>query len=183
MEDANWLVAATCYIEWPTVYHNWSLQAGWWTQIKLLCTLYCGGSILFQLLDSCSLSAVLLNTRERFPCVPDLCFVTYTPERGKWVTPPLFWSENFFRRAEKTFCGYWIRVTRNAPSGKVGSSHCYLQRRPLHEIATFDEFFMNMTKKHSLQLVYVALSKVIFNTLFNNTVCRSRYVAYYKCYF
>ena len=42
-----------------------------------------------------------------------------------------FWSENFFRRAEQIFCRYWIRLTRNARSGKVGSSHCYLDRRPL----------------------------------------------------
>ena len=49
----------------------------------------------------------------------------------------VFLSENFFRRAEQTFCEYWIRLTRNARvyntrSGKVGSSHCYLDRRPLH---------------------------------------------------
>ena len=38
---------------------------------------------------------------------------------------------------------------------------------------------MSMTKKHSQQLVYVALSRVIFNTLFNIIrVCRSRYVLY-----
>ena len=42
-----------------------------------------------------------------------------------------FWSENFFRRAKQNFCGYWIRLTRNARicnarSGKVDSSHCYL---------------------------------------------------------
>ena len=65
-------------------------------------------------------------------------------------------------------CRYLIRLTRharvhNARSGKVGSSHCYLDRRQLHEIATFDEIVM--TKKHSQQLI--ALSRVIFNTLFN----------------
>ena len=53
-----------------------------------------------------------------------------------------YWSKNFFRSAEQKFCKYWIRLTRNARncnarSGKVGSSHCYLDRRPLHEIATF----------------------------------------------
>ena len=53
-----------------------------------------------------------------------------------------FRSENLFRGAVQTFCGYWIRLSRNARSGKVGSSHCYLDRRPLHEIATFDEIVM-----------------------------------------
>ena len=45
-----------------------------------------------------------------------------------------FWSENFFTRAEQNFCGYCIRLTCNARSDKAGSSHCYLDRRPLHEI-------------------------------------------------
>ena len=54
-------------------------------------------------------------------------------------TDQMFLIENFFRRAEQTFCGDWIRFTHNAGiynarSGKVGSSHCYLDRRPLHEI-------------------------------------------------
>ena len=47
-------------------------------------------------------------------------------------------------------------VTRrlcNARSGKVGSSHCYLDRRPLHEIATFDEMF-NMYDKNILNNWY-----------------------------
>ena len=30
----------------------------------------------------------------------------------------------------------------NARWGKVGSSHCYLDRQPLHEIATFDDIFL-----------------------------------------
>ena len=81
----------------------------------------------------------------------------------------LFWSENVFRRAEKKNCGYWIRLRRNARlcnarSGKVGSSHCYLDQRPLHEI---DEIVYEYDRKLSQQLVYVALSRVIFNTLFN----------------
>ena len=58
-----------------------------------------------------------------------------------------YWSENFFRRAVQNFCGHWIRLTRNARvctarSGKVGSSHCYLDRRQLHEIPTFDQIVM-----------------------------------------
>ena len=63
----------------------------------------------------------------------------------------------------QTFCVYCIRLTRNARahnarSGKVGSSHCHLDRRQLHEIQNFYD------KKHSQQLI--ALSRVIFNTLF-----------------
>ena len=50
-----------------------------------------------------------------------------------------FWSENFFRPTEQKFCGYWVRLTRNsricnARSAKDGSSHCYLDRRSLHEM-------------------------------------------------
>ena len=45
-----------------------------------------------------------------------------------------FLSENVIRRAEQAFCVYSIRLTRNACSGRVGSSHSYLDRRPLHEI-------------------------------------------------
>ena len=37
-------------------------------------------------------------------------------------------------------------------------------RRPLHEV---DEIVYEYDKKHYQQLVYVALSRVIFNTLFN----------------
>ena len=68
----------------------------------------------------------------------------------------------------------WVlnKLTRNARSGQVGSSHCYLDRRPLHET---DEIVYEYDRKHSQQLVYVALSRVIFNTLFNIIgVCRSR---------
>ena len=79
-----------------------------------------------------------------------------------------FWSENFFRRAEQKFWGYWITAwlthnarVCNARSGKVGSSHCYLDRRPLPEISTFDEIVYVYDRKHSQQLVYVALSRVI----------------------
>ena len=62
-----------------------------------------------------------------------------------------FVTENFFRRAEKKCCGYWITLTRNARlcharSGKVGSSHCYLDRRPLHEMETFDEIVYEYDK-------------------------------------
>ena len=85
-----------------------------------------------------------------------------------------FWRENFFMHAEQKFCWYWIRLRLNARSGKVGSSHCYLDRWPLHEIATFNEIVYEYDK-HSQQLI--ALSRVIFNTLFNIIrVCRSRYV-------
>ena len=35
----------------------------------------------------------------------------------------------------------------NARSGKVGSSQCYLDRRPLLEIATFDEIVYEYDKK------------------------------------
>ena len=62
----------------------------------------------------------------------------------------------------------------NARSGKVGSSHCYLDRRPLHEM---DEIVYEYDRKQSQQWVYVAISRVIFNTLFNITgECRSRYL-------
>ena len=37
-----------------------------------------------------------------------------------------------------------------------------MDRRPLHEIATFDEIVYEYDKKHSQQLVYFALSRVIF---------------------
>ena len=88
-----------------------------------------------------------------------------------------FWSENFFTCAEEKFCGYWIRVTHNVRSSKVGSSHCYLDRRPLHEIATFNEIVYEYDRKQFHRLVYVALSRVIFITLFNiMRVCRSGYV-------
>ena len=51
----------------------------------------------------------------------------------------IFWTENFFRRAEQKFYGYSIRLTHNtricnARSGKVGSSHSYLNQRLLQEI-------------------------------------------------
>ena len=60
------------------------------------------------------------------------------------------------------------RVTRN-----VGSSHCYLDRRPLYEI---DEIVYEYNRKKN-RLIYVALSRGIFNTLFNIIrVYRSRYV-------
>ena len=50
----------------------------------------------------------------------------------------------------------------------------YLDRRQLYEI---DEIVYEYDRKHSQQLVYVAISRVIFNTLFNNIcMCRSRYV-------
>ena len=66
------------------------------------------------------------------------------------------------------------RLTRNARSGKVSSSHCYLNRRPLHEI---DEIVYEYDKKQFQQLVYIVISRVIFNTLVNIIrVCRSRYV-------
>ena len=49
--------------------------------------------------------------------------------------------------------------------------------RMLHDTATFDEIVNEYDKKHSQQLVYVVLSKVIFNTLFKIIrVCRSRWV-------
>ena len=47
----------------------------------------------------------------------------------------------------------------NARSGKVGSSHYYLDRRPLHEI---DEIVYEYDRKQSQQLVYVAISKSNF---------------------
>ena len=47
----------------------------------------------------------------------------------------------------------------NARSGKVGSSHCYLDRRPLREI---DEIVYEYDRKQFHRLVYVALSRVIF---------------------
>ena len=72
-------------------------------------------------------------------------------ESNSEITPPemCYWSENFFRRAELKFRGYWIRVTRNARvcnarSSKVGSSHCYLDRRPLRGI---DEIVYGYDKK------------------------------------
>ena len=44
----------------------------------------------------------------------------------------------------KKCCGYLIRLMRNARicnarAGKVGSGHCSLDWRPLHEISTLDE--------------------------------------------
>ena len=44
-------------------------------------------------------------------------------------------------------------------------------------IVTFDEIVYENDKKHSQQLVYIVLSRVIFNKLFNIIrVCRPRYV-------
>ena len=97
-----------------------------------------------------------------------------------------FTSENFFRRAEQKCCGYWIRVTRNARncnarSVKVGSNHCYVDRRPLHNI---DEIVYEYDRKQFHRLVYVALSRVIFNTLFNISLCMCvDHDTYYKLYF
>ena len=52
---------------------------------------------------------------------------------------------------------------------RVKSSHCYLDQQ--HEIV------YEYDKKHSQRLVYIEISRVIFNTLFNIIrVCRSRYV-------
>jgi hypothetical protein len=80
-----------------------------------------------------------------------------------------FWSENFFRRAEQTFCGYWIRLRGNAricncQSGKVGSSHYYLDPRPLHEIV---KLFMSMTKNilnnwYTLQYQFLILCLILY---------------------
>ena len=90
-----------------------------------------------------------------------------------------FWTENLFRLAKQKFCGYCIRLTRNARncsarSGKLGSSHCYVNRLPLHEI---DEIVCEYDRKKFHRLVQVALPRVIFNALFNIIrVCRSRYV-------
>ena len=65
-----------------------------------------------------------------------------------------FLIENFSRRAEQKFCGYWIRLTRHARSGKVGSSHCYLDQRPLHEI---DEIVYEFDRKWFHRMVYVTI--------------------------
>ena len=91
-----------------------------------------------------------------------------------WLNSLTFWSENFFRHAEQRCCTYWIRLTRNARSGKFSSSHCYLDRWPLHEI---DEIVYEYDRKQFNRLVYIALSRVIFNELCNIIhVCRSRYI-------
>ena len=51
---------------------------------------------------------------------------------------------------------------------------CYLDRQPLQEI---EEIVYEYCKKQFQQLVYVALSRVIFNTLFDIIrVCRERYI-------
>ena len=71
-----------------------------------------------------------------------------------------FLSENFFRHVEQKFCGYSIGLTRNArncnaPSGKVGSSYCYLDRRLLYEIDEivyeYDNFIINFIDWYTLQ--------------------------------
>ena len=91
-----------------------------------------------------------------------------------WVKKCVFLKWNFFRHAEQQFCGYWISLTHNARSGKVSSSHCYLDRRLLHEI---DEIVYEYDRKQFHPLLYVAISRVIFNTLFNIIrVYRSWYV-------
>ena len=46
----------------------------------------------------------------------------------------------------------------NARSGKVGSSHFFLDRRPLHGI---DEIVYEYNKTHSQLLVNVAMSRVV----------------------
>ena len=55
----------------------------------------------------------------------------------------------------------------NVRSGKVGSSHCYLDRRQLYEIATFDEIVM--TKKHFETLIALSIVFLI------------RYLIVYAC--
>ena len=82
-----------------------------------------------------------------------------------------YWSEDFCRRAEQKY-GYWIRLARytricNARSDKVGSSYCYLDRRTLHEI---DEIVYEYDRKQFHRLVYMELSRIIFNTLFNTII-------------
>ena len=57
---------------------------------------------------------------------------------------------------------------RNARSGKVGSSHCYLGWRSLYEIG---EIVYKYDKKQFHRLVYVALSRVIL----------IRYLILYAC--
>ena len=49
----------------------------------------------------------------------------------------------------KTYSGSLRRNARlcNIRSGKVGSSHCYLDQRPLHESATFAEIVYECDKK------------------------------------
>ena len=66
----------------------------------------------------------------------------------------------------------------NACSGKVGSSNGYLDRRPLHEM---DEIVYEYDSTQFHGLVYVALSREIFNTLFNLYVCVD-HGKYYKLY-
>ena len=59
-------------------------------------------------------------------------------------------------------------MTRNAPKGKYGSSHYYLDRRPLHEI---DEIVYEYDRKQFHRLVYVALLRVFL----------IRYLILYEC--
>ena len=77
----------------------------------------------------------------------------------------------------KTFVGN-ARIC-NARSGKVGSSHCYRDRRPLYEI---DEIVYEYDIKHSQQLVYVVLSRVILIRYFILYACVD-HGTYYKFYF
>jgi hypothetical protein len=58
----------------------------------------------------------------------------------------------------------------------------YPDRRPLHELATFDETVYEYDKKHSQQLVYIALSRVMFNKLLTLYACVDHGI-YYKFYF
>ena len=72
-----------------------------------------------------------------------------------------------------------IRPLRNSRSGEVGTSHCYLDRRPLHEI---DEIVYEYDRKNSQQLVYVALSRVILIRYLILYVCVDQNT-YYKLNF
>ena len=98
------------------------------------------------------------------------------PKKATVLAESCFSSENFFRRAVQKFCGYWLRLTHNTRvcntrvcnprSGKVGSSHCYLDRWQLHEIATFDE---------------IGMTKNILNNWLHYRVILIRYLILYAC--
>ena len=100
---------------------------------------------------------------------------------------PDFLSETSLGALSKNFMGIELdwRVTLgvcNARSGKIGSSHCYLGRRPLHKIETFNDIFYEYDRKQFHQFIYVALSRVILICYLILYVCVD-HGTYYKLYF
>ena len=68
-----------------------------------------------------------------------------------------FFKENFFRRAEETFCGYPIRLRCNARSGKVSSSQLRQRERYSQRVTAIWINDRYMRQQHSMKLFIIDL--------------------------